>query len=43
VQVSVNGTTHELDAITYGESIPSGDMVKIISIEAGTLLIVEKL
>lgn len=43
VQVSVNGTTHELDAITSGERIPSGNMVKIIGIESGKLLIVEKL
>ena len=43
VQVSVNGTTHELDAITSGERIPSGNMVKITGIESGKLLIVEKL
>lgn len=43
VQVSVNGTTHELDAITENEGISSGTMVRITAIESGNLLIVEKL
>lgn len=43
VQVSVNGTTHELDAITESESVPSGNMVRIIAVESGNLLIVEKI
>ncbi len=43
VQVSVNGTTHELDAITENERIPSGNVIRIIAVEAGNLLIVEKL
>lgn len=43
VQVSVNGTTHELDAITENDRISSGDMVKVVSVESGNLLIVEKL
>lgn len=43
VQVSVKGTTHELDAITENESIPSGNIVRIKAVENGNLLIVEKL
>lgn len=43
IQVSVNGTSHELDAITKQESIPSGSMVRVIAVESGNLLIVEKL
>ena len=43
VQVSVNGTTHELDAITENESIASGNVVRIKTVENGNLLIVEKL
>lgn len=43
VQVSVNGTTHEIDAITEKDKINSGDLIKVISIESGNLLVVEKL
>lgn len=43
VQVSVNGTTHELDAMTEHESIPSGGMIRVTAIESGNLLMVEKL
>lgn len=43
VQVSVNGTTHELDAVSENDMIPSGTMVRIKAIEIGNLLIVEKL
>ncbi|MGC3979559.1 MAG: NfeD family protein [Paludibacteraceae bacterium] len=40
--VSVNGSVHELDAMTEGEQLPSNTPVKIIKIEQ-TILIVEKL
>jgi len=43
VQVSVNGTTHELDAVTENDTIPSGTVVRVKAIESGSLLIVEKL
>lgn len=43
VQVSVKGTTHELDAVTENNAIPSGDIVRIIAVDTGNLLIVEKL
>ena len=32
VQVSQNGSIHELDALTYGEEIPSGAKVKVVEI-----------
>lgn len=43
VQVSVRGTTHELNAITDGERLSSGEMVRVIRIETGNLLVVEKI
>ena len=42
IQVSLNGTNHELLAVTETEEIPSGTMVKIIRIEE-KILIVEKI
>jgi membrane protein implicated in regulation of membrane protease activity len=42
IQVSLNGTNHELLAITETEEIPSGNMVKIVRIEE-KILIVEKI
>jgi membrane protein implicated in regulation of membrane protease activity len=43
VQISINGTFHELDAITKStERIPSNTVVKVIAIE-DKLLIVEKI
>jgi len=43
VQVSVNGSFHELEAITEGERIPSGTLLRVKAIDSGNLLIVEKL
>ena len=42
IQVSLNGTNHELLAVTEGEEISSGNLVKIIRIEE-KILIVEKI
>ena len=42
VQVSLNGSNHELLAVTETEEIPSGNLVKIIRIEE-KILIVEKI
>lgn len=43
VSISVNGSHHELDAITEGENLPSGSLVVVKGIEAGNLLIVSKI
>lgn len=43
VQVSVNGSFHELDAITEGDRIASGTLLRIKKVESGNLLVVEKL
>jgi len=43
VQVSVNGSFHELEAITEGERISSGTLLRVKAIDSGNLLIVEKL
>lgn len=42
VQVSLNGSNHELLAVTETEEIPSGNLVKIVRIEE-KILIVEKI
>ncbi len=41
--ISVKGSTHELDAVTEMEDIPSGSAVKVVRIENNNLLIVEKI
>lgn len=43
IMISVNGAFHELIAMTEHEKIPSGTIVKVVKIENGNLLIVEKL
>lgn len=40
VQVSVNGSVLELDAVTEGESLPSGSRIKVTAVE-GSILVVE--
>lgn len=43
VQVSVNGSVHELDAFTDGDFIPTGTRVRIIKVIDSGSLLVEKL
>lgn len=44
VQVSVNGSVHELEALTDGsEEIKTGDQVKIVGVIADSTVLVEKL
>lgn len=43
VQISLNGSVHEFDAITDEDSIPSGTRVKIIEVLAGEILKVENI
>lgn len=43
VMVSVNGTFHELEAMTEYEKIPSHAMVRIVKVVSGNILIVETL
>ena len=43
VQVSVNGSVHELDAFTDGEFLPTGTRVKIIKVIDSGSLLVEKI
>ncbi|MFN5476288.1 MAG: hypothetical protein ACK57D_11735 [Sphingobacteriales bacterium] len=43
VQISVRGSVHELDAVTSGAEIPTGAVVKIVSIDTSGLLIVERM
>lgn len=42
IMVSVRGSMHELDAITAGDELPSGSMVKIESVQTDNLLVVSK-
>lgn len=41
--ISVKGSIHELEAITESDSIESGASVRVVKIESGNLLIVEKI
>jgi membrane protein implicated in regulation of membrane protease activity len=43
IMISVNGTYHELDAMTEQGRIPTGTAVKVIRIENNQILIVETL
>ncbi|MBL7899249.1 MAG: NfeD family protein [Crocinitomicaceae bacterium] len=43
IQISVRGSMHELDAMTEGEKIETGATVKVVRIEASTLVFVEKI
>lgn len=43
VQVSVNGSVHEIDAFTDGDFLPTGTRVKIIKVIDSGSLLVEKL
>lgn len=41
IMISVNGTFHELEAMTEKEKIQSGSVVKVVKIENNNILIVE--
>ena len=43
VLISINGSVHELDAMTREEKLPAGNVVTIVSIESQNILIVEKI
>ena len=43
IMISINGSVHELEAMTDGERIPSNASVKIVKIENDNILIVEKM
>jgi len=41
IMISVNGSFHELSAMTENEKIPSGSIIKVVKIENNNILIVE--
>jgi hypothetical protein len=43
IMVSVNGSFHELDAMTENEKLPSGTKVKVVKIVNENILLVEKI
>jgi hypothetical protein len=43
VQVSVNGSFHELNAITNGDEIPTGTMIKVMELVDDNLILVERI
>jgi hypothetical protein len=43
VIISVRGSVRELNALTEGDTIPSGSLIKVVKIESGNLLIVERI
>lgn len=42
VQVSINGSVQELDAVTEGDTLPSGSRIKVTAVE-GSILVVENI
>jgi membrane-bound ClpP family serine protease len=43
VLISVNGSVHELEAMTENDKIESGKLIKVVKIESDKILIVEKI
>ncbi len=43
VQISVNGAVHELEAVTLGERIATGTIIRVVDIIDQKILVVEKL
>jgi len=43
IQISVRGSTHEINALTAGEKIPTGGKVRVTEILGNYLVLVEKL
>jgi len=43
IMISVKGAFHELEAMTEQDKIASGSVVKVVKIESGNILIVEKI
>jgi hypothetical protein len=41
ILISVNGSVHELDAVTENDKIAVGSLVKVVKIENENILIVE--
>lgn len=41
VIISINGSFHELDAITENDKIPSGSLVRVLKVENNNILVVE--
>jgi hypothetical protein len=41
IQISVNGAVHELDAITNGDILTSGEMIRVVQVIDNNLLLVE--
>lgn len=43
IQISVNGAFHEIEAVTVGDRIETGATVKVVAIEADSLVRVERI
>ena len=43
ILISINGSVHQLDAMTEGTKIESGKIVKVVKVESNSILIVENL
>ena len=39
IQISVNGSIHEFDAVTEGSEIPTGSNIRIVAIEGNAMLV----
>lgn len=43
IQISINGSFHELQALSENEKIETGSIVKVVRVESNSILIVEKI
>ena len=43
IQISVKGSFHELNAVTLGESLPSGTVIRVTEVLDDNLIVVEKI
>lgn len=43
IQISVNGAIHEVDALTESDKIVTGASVRVVKVESGNLVVVEKI
>lgn len=40
IQISINGSVHEFDAVSKGDNIPTGAKVKVVEVEGNTVTVV---
>lgn len=43
IQISINGSYHELDAVTENEKLETGSIVRVVGVDQNALVLVEKI